>query len=106
MPDIRQKTAVLDDFNRAGENPLSGGGNWARTDSGLWTPLQLLSNHVTHQAGSNTSQSHWTRQAFDGDVEAWARASGEARPGSAGAWRSSATSGERTRSTATASGSR
>jgi hypothetical protein len=67
---------VLDDFNRPNENPLSWGGRWAPTDTGPWTPLQLLSNKATHQAGSLSSDSHWTAQAFDGNAEAWGYATG------------------------------
>lgn len=36
LADIRT-TPLLDNFNRANENPLSGGGNWAQTDSGICT---------------------------------------------------------------------
>ena len=64
---------VLDNFNRPDEDPLSGGGNWAQTDSGAWpTPMRIASNSATR--GANTSASYWTQASFAaGEGSVWAR---------------------------------
>lgn len=72
MADIRQSTAFLDDFNRADENPLSGGGNWAQTDTALGPAMRLLTNKATSPSGQTISSSYWVPLALDGDdAEAW-----------------------------------
>jgi hypothetical protein len=77
MADIRQSTTAKDDFNRADEDPLSGGGNWAQTDSGVFTPMVIKSNAATHQSGGPSSMSHWTPTTYDGDAaEAWGARTG------------------------------
>lgn len=48
-------TSILDDFNRADETPLSGGGNWAALDQFI-ANLDLASNRVTSSGG----YSYWT----------------------------------------------
>lgn len=61
-------TPVLDNFNRADENPLSGGGNWVH--SSLWwggADLKLASNVVTQNAGGSAST--WVPQTFAVPVE-------------------------------------
>jgi RHS repeat-associated protein len=64
---------VLDDFNRADEDPLSGGGDWAQTDSGTWpTPMRLVTNAA--RRGGNTSASYWTQDSFAGGTgSVWAK---------------------------------
>jgi peptidoglycan/xylan/chitin deacetylase (PgdA/CDA1 family) len=58
-------TPVLDDFNRANESPLSGGGNWSALSSG---GAQLLNNAVA-SSGTGTTTSGW-KDSYTGDVEA------------------------------------
>jgi peptidoglycan/xylan/chitin deacetylase (PgdA/CDA1 family) len=58
-------TPILDNFNRANENPLSGGGNWSALSSG---GAQLLNNAVASN-GTGTSTSGW-KTSYNGDVEA------------------------------------
>jgi peptidoglycan/xylan/chitin deacetylase (PgdA/CDA1 family) len=58
-------TPILDNFNRANENPLSGGGNWSALSSG---GAQLLNNAVA-SSGTGTSTSGW-KTSYTGDVEA------------------------------------
>jgi peptidoglycan/xylan/chitin deacetylase (PgdA/CDA1 family)/N-acetyl-beta-hexosaminidase len=58
-------TPILDNFNRANENPLSGGGNWSSVFSG---GAQLLNNAVA-SSNTGTSTSAW-RNSYTGDVEA------------------------------------
>lgn len=51
-------TSVLDDFNRADEDPLYGGGNWAQRTT---TPLMLTGNRVGQSGLVNTySAGYWT----------------------------------------------
>jgi len=73
LGDIRT-TPLLDDFDRANENPLSGGGNWAKADASS-QGIQLLNNKVTLAAGG-LARYEWTPAAVDGDVEVWARYAG------------------------------
>jgi peptidoglycan/xylan/chitin deacetylase (PgdA/CDA1 family) len=58
-------TPILDNFNRANENPLSGGGNWSSLSGG---GAQLLNNAVA-SSGTGTSTSGW-KTSYTGDVEA------------------------------------
>jgi len=58
-------TPILDSFNRANENPLSGGGNWSALSSG---GAQLVNNAVA-SSGTGTSTSGW-KTSYTGDVEA------------------------------------
>jgi len=80
MADIRKNFTFFDDFNRANETPLSGGGNWAGpSDNAVWptSPLSLLSNVATHKTGRASSDSYWTPRTYDGDdAEAWAYTKG------------------------------
>jgi peptidoglycan/xylan/chitin deacetylase (PgdA/CDA1 family) len=61
-------TPILDNFNRANENPLSGGGNWGAISS--LGGAQLVSNAVASPS-STTAASLW-RTVFAGDVETYA----------------------------------
>lgn len=77
MADIRQNPTFLDDFDRADEAPLSGGGNWAFLDSVWSSPMELVSNEATHDGDFTFSFSYWTPEAWDGDeAEAWGFATG------------------------------
>jgi hypothetical protein len=58
-------TPILDDFNRANESPLSGGGNWSALSSG---GARLLNNAVA-SSGTGTTTSGW-KDSYTGDVEA------------------------------------
>src|SRR5439155_17426005 len=58
-------TPILDNFNRANESPLSGGGNWSALSS---NGAQLLNNAVA-SSGTGTSTSGW-KDTYTGDVEA------------------------------------
>lgn len=56
-------TAVLDNFNRANENPLSDGGNW--TEFLFYgQPLQLVSNQAKGQVPPTTPASYWVPSTF------------------------------------------
>lgn len=78
MADIRQNPTIKDDFNRADENPLAS--PWLVSDTGIWLPMVLKSNSITHQLGGS-SQSHWTTATFDGDAaECWATRIGGSGP--------------------------
>lgn len=52
------QTALLDDFNRADENPLSDGGNWAAGLGGA-SQCQVVSNQAAAQLAT-TSESLWS----------------------------------------------
>ena len=64
-------TPLLDDFNRANETPLSGGGNWDTTGYGTASAAQLISNAAGNSAAVQNKQSTWAA-SFGGDVESWA----------------------------------
>ena len=54
---------VSDNFNRANENPLSGGGNWGQGNFGF--PLKIVSDEVVHtQTGSNDAGAAYIGGAF------------------------------------------
>ena len=57
LGDIRT-TPLLDDFDRPNENPLSGGGSWAKADASS-QGIQLLDNRVTLAAGG-LARYEWT----------------------------------------------
>lgn len=75
MADIRQNTAVLDDFNRADGPP---GANWSTVDTAVWSQMEIDSNTLTHKTGEVTSHSYWNADGpFDhDDCEAWGWAVG------------------------------
>lgn len=84
MADIRQNPGFLDDFDRADENPLSGGGNWAQTASGFWSELELENNQATLQGANTLSSSYWTPTSYSGDdCEVWGIAAGGGASGMA-----------------------
>ncbi len=65
-------TGYLDQFNRANEDPLSGGGNWAGSifdPAGGDTQLQLVSNAVLGRL--TTSESYWAAATFGPRSEVW-----------------------------------
>ncbi len=51
--------AVLDDFNRADESPLSGGGNWNTPTTSGEPNLNLSSNKVVHATAATTTTAAW-----------------------------------------------
>lgn len=64
-------TSVLDNFNRADEATLSGGGNWAASPS-TGNALKLVSNAVNGKTGSIANESYWTPgSSFGPDCEAY-----------------------------------
>jgi len=73
-------TPILDNFNRADESPLSGGGNWAKVGApcaplGGGGSLRIVSERVTVSAGAIGGHSYWT-PSFNADQEAYARIDG------------------------------
>lgn len=75
MADIRV-SGMLDDFNRAAEDPLSHGGDWA----GINSNLKIISTprRVQHSTGSgvlSVQQSYWAAQSYSvsaaSEVEVW-----------------------------------
>lgn len=63
-------TALLDGFTRANENPLSGGGNWAKLSSSDSSDLQIVSNVVT-STGTTRAQRYWTPTPLLSDFEVY-----------------------------------
>ena len=57
-------TGILDDFNRADENPLSGGGNWTTAGDAP----EIVSNQVT---SSSTGDAFWVAGSEIADGEAY-----------------------------------
>lgn len=68
-------TPVLDDCNRADENPLSNNGGWTNmADSTLFTnnvSLRLVSKAVINASVTNNGGASWNRASFS-DCEVWA----------------------------------
>lgn len=63
MPqDFGVGTSMLDTFDRANENPLSGGGNWATLDNVFTSVMQISSNVAVSTSGQ--AASYWTRSQF------------------------------------------
>jgi RHS repeat-associated protein len=72
-PATGQVPPILDNFNRADEDPLSGGGNWARAQQNTWFDMRIVSNVATHSA-SGVSMSYWTQQSFPaGSGSVWGK---------------------------------
>jgi RHS repeat-associated protein len=69
-----QTPPILDTFNRANEDPLSGGGNWARADTGsVWLAMRLVDN-AARRSTSGSSMSYWTQSSFTaGTGSVWAK---------------------------------
>lgn len=80
MADIRT-TGVLDDFNRPDESPLSDGGKWSQTDSGIGPALVLHNHGATHVSPGVTGSSYWNVFTTDGDMEVWGVGTGGGAPG-------------------------
>ena len=59
-------TGILDDFNRAGENPLTQWGNWASDGISGGTPLPLSGSQLVH----GNSGTAYRSQTLSGDMEA------------------------------------
>lgn len=73
MADIRQNASFIDDFNRADETPLSGGGKWSVTDTSIWANGLVLKNNTATHGASNSADSYWIPDNYDGDdAEFWA----------------------------------
>lgn len=66
-------TPILDDFNRPYEDPLSGGGNWARVNTADSGDLELFDNRVRQRLGTChcLAQRYWTPQTFGADQEVY-----------------------------------
>ena len=62
-------TGILDDFNRADENPLDGGGNWG--DRVANNDLQLLSNQAAGTAANVLNSRYWAASTFGPDCEVY-----------------------------------
>jgi hypothetical protein len=61
-------TPVLDDFNRADENPLSGGGNWV-TNGG--SRNRLVSNQVTGTINGTVTLDDWNVASYGPNCECY-----------------------------------
>lgn len=83
MADIRV-TGVLDDMNRADENPLSHGGDWSGSFSPSTSLLKLTSLAATlgGAGGTNSAAMYWNPMSFDGElIECWGCLVGGNAPG-------------------------
>lgn len=70
MPDIRQNTGFIDDFDRPNEDPLSNGGQWTTTPG--FNKLVLKGNAVTHSTSFSFGDMYWNPLSMDGDAaECW-----------------------------------
>lgn len=57
---------LLDDFNRANEDPLSDGGRWIRYLTGEFSP-KIVSNQCVPTASGTFSSVYWAPSAFNAD---------------------------------------
>lgn len=64
-------TPILDAFNRANENPLSGGGNWAARSLETGSAPQLLNNAVTGTSTAALSGADWVAGLIGPDCEVY-----------------------------------
>ena len=72
LPASGQTPPILDTFNRMDEDPLSGGGNWARASLSTWFDARLVGNKATHSA-SGMGMSYWTQDSYPGGAgSVWA----------------------------------
>ena len=80
MPEIRQSRVILDDFQRADENPLSHGGDWlqvAPSNPTVWGLMELENTHATHDDPLQFGFAYWNPLSLSGDdAECWAFALG------------------------------
>lgn len=60
-------STLLDNFNRANENPLAGGSNWATRN--VSNSLQLSSNQVTGTSNTILSSRYWAPRTFGPNCE-------------------------------------
>jgi hypothetical protein len=79
MADIRQTTVILDDFNRAAEDPILPPWYQATTSFGS-NPCRLSGNAIGGRVFPPTSSvSYWATESYNGDdAEVWATAMGSA----------------------------
>lgn len=71
MPDIRQRTTILDDFNRT-ENPLSQGGNWTRPGVASYDVKTNGSEAVGSLTGGQSCHALYLPITMSGnDCEVW-----------------------------------
>jgi hypothetical protein len=69
-------TPILDDFERPDENPLFGGGNWAKLNPSVSFDLELTAGAAeTAPPGGGQPRRYWTPRTFGPNVELWVRAS-------------------------------
>lgn len=62
-------TGILDNFNRADENPLDGGGNWG--DRLTNNDLQILSNRAAGTGANVLNSRYWAASQFGPDCEVY-----------------------------------
>jgi hypothetical protein len=65
-------TGVLDDFNRADENPITGGGRWITPTPSSGANIQVISNEAGTTDSSGGSEAYWLPQRFAADQEVFA----------------------------------
>ncbi len=71
--------SVLDDFNRANETPLSGGGNWGTPTTTGDPNLNLSSNKVIHAtAATRSTGGWWTPQQYTPPFDVFATVGSDA----------------------------
>jgi hypothetical protein len=80
MADIRYTTAILDDFNRADEDPIAA--PWTRNWAGVNIQSAELRNNQCGSSNGNpavSAQSYLSTESFTGsEIECWASAVGDA----------------------------
>lgn len=89
MTDIRQSPAIIDDFDRSGEDPIAS--PWAQSDGAFPTgAIKYVGGNgvFTHRSGQSSGDSYLTDAGpFDGDdAEVWGWASGGGGGAASIAW--------------------
>jgi PKD domain-containing protein len=79
FPSFAPASQLLDNFNRANENPLSQGGNWTNLGT---TKLQLVSNGVVGLSASGNNSMSYSGAGDFTDCDAWVTLTGTPTPGS------------------------
>lgn len=77
MADIRYATLILDDFNRANENPVA----YPWIHSTNWDLAMELNNNFIRSPSNdpnNQAFSYWSGEPFSGDIESWGECVGNA----------------------------